>query len=88
MPADTAPFPMGEAPLRPTPAWGFVEGPPRPLPATLWLRVRLWAGIVGRGWHAGRLGPVEAWRVAARVHPWRERVKRWTRVGGGEGRDA
>ena len=68
------------------PAWGFVDGSPGPLSATLRARLRLWSRIVGRGWHTGRLGPRAAWRICAGVHPWREPVKRWS-VGGVDERE-
>ena len=60
-----------------TTEWGYLDGGPRKLTDTLWRRMKLFAGIVGRTWHAGRIGPVCAWRVVRGVHPWREPVKQW-----------
>jgi hypothetical protein len=57
--------------------WGFVDCGPRRPSQTLWRRIRLWVSIVGRDWHAGRIGPFTAARVCSCIHPWREPVKAW-----------
>ena len=69
---------MNETPTKTTEAdWGYLDCGPRGLLDTFWRRVKLWRGIAFREWHAGRIGPVTAWRVCAGIHPWRETVKKW-----------
>jgi hypothetical protein len=60
--------------------WAFVPNGTRAPLVTAWWRVSLFARIVGREWHAGRVGPLTAWETCRIIHPWHEPVKVWRRV--------
>lgn len=58
--------------------WGFIYCGTRSIGQTLWRRIVLWFGIVGRVNQADyRTGPILAWQICGCIYPWREPVKAW-----------
>ena len=68
---------MSDSKATAEPEWGYLDRGPRGLLDTAYRRAKLWFGIAFREWHAGRIGPVTAWKVCSGIHPWREPVKKW-----------
>lgn len=71
---DMTPAEIEAATDNPDVDWGFIYCGTRSIGQTLWRRIVLWFGIVGRVNQADyRTGPILAWQICGCIHPTKPR---------------